>query len=630
MARDQRRLAAIVSADVAGYSRLMGQDESGTLAALKAHRRELIDPKIAEYGGRIVKTTGDGLLLEFPSVVEAVRCAVDVQRGMAERNAGVPPERRIEFRLGINVGDIILDGEDIYGDGVNVAARLQALAEPGHICVSKVVRDQVLDKLSFGFEELGAQQVKNIARPIEVYRVRDEGSGAPLAAARTRRAPALTGWPKLAAGLLALALIGAGSWQMWRLIRPVVPPAFSLALMPFSTATGDPEERRFANALTENILALMGKSKLLRIASARTVQEYQGKSDDPRSIGRALNVRYLVDGAVRIAKDEATITLQLTDCESATQIWSHRLTRNDLVSSEGQLAAAADVTNALKDALYEREERRAVAHPIPGSALDLYLQGAAAQRANIAGPATQRLAVRKFYDDALRIDPDFLPALNGLATLLNNVLTEDLDSDAATRAKRVDELDRITTRMVSIDGGYGIGWYDRAYALGWLGRFDQALEANTKARALEVYPVSLDLDQQGDILLFLNRPDEALALADRSASMFQPMNTGAEGWSHRLACESNLLLGRYAVAVAECEKSAANDDWWIDQVYLTALYAQLGDSARAAAAKSALLGKKPTFTIEKFKPTWSGTAGFNDRAEAHFYAGLRKAGIPDR
>src|SRR3989442_1108649 len=175
MARDQRRLAAIISADAAGYSRLMGQDDSGTLAALKAHRRELIDPKIAEYGGRIVKTTGDGLLLQFPSVVDAVRCAVDVQRGMAERNATVPPEHRIDFRVGINLGDIIIDGDDIFGDGVNVAARLQALADPGGICVSRVVRDQVLDKLSFTFEDLGAQKVKNIARPVEVYRV-DLGS----------------------------------------------------------------------------------------------------------------------------------------------------------------------------------------------------------------------------------------------------------------------------------------------------------------------------------------------------------------------------------------------------------------------------------------------------------------------
>src|SRR5499433_37718 len=172
MARDQRRLAAIVCADVAGYSRLMGRDESSTLAALRAHRRDLIDPKIAEYGGRIVKTTGDGLLLDFSSVVDAVRCAVDVQRGMVERNAEVCAAEKIEFRIGINVGDIIIDSDDIFGDGVNVAARLQALAEPGGICVSKVVRDQVLDKLSFAFEELGAQQLKNIARPVEVYRIR--------------------------------------------------------------------------------------------------------------------------------------------------------------------------------------------------------------------------------------------------------------------------------------------------------------------------------------------------------------------------------------------------------------------------------------------------------------------------
>src|SRR5438046_6150614 len=185
MTRDLRRLAAIVSADLVGYSLRMGRDDSATLVGLKFHRRELIDPKISEYGGRIVKTTGDGLLLEFPSVVDAVRCAVDVQRGMAERNAGVRPEQRIDFRIGINVGDIIIDENDIFGDGVNVAARLQTLAEPGGICVSRVVRDQVLDKLSFAFEDLGAQEVKNIARPVEAYRV-DLCSGPAQTQARDR------------------------------------------------------------------------------------------------------------------------------------------------------------------------------------------------------------------------------------------------------------------------------------------------------------------------------------------------------------------------------------------------------------------------------------------------------------
>ena len=208
MARDHRRLAAIVSLDVVGYSRLMGLDDSGTLAALKAHRRELIDPKIAEHDGRIVKTTGDGLLLEFPSVVDAVRCAVEVQRGMAERNAGVAPDKRLDFRIGINVGDIIIDGDDIFGDGVNVAARLEALADPGGICVSRVVRDQVLDKLSFAFEDLGAQEVKNIARPVDVYRVAvgglDHGRNS-----RPRALPRrpLARWAGLGAGLLALVAV---------------------------------------------------------------------------------------------------------------------------------------------------------------------------------------------------------------------------------------------------------------------------------------------------------------------------------------------------------------------------------------------------------------------------------------
>lgn len=212
MTRDHRRLAAIVSADVVGYSLLMGRDESATLSALKAHRRELIDPKIAEYDGRIVKTTGDGLLLEFASVVDAVRCAVDVQRGIAERNAGVAPDKRIEFRIGINVGDIIIDDGDIFGDGVNVAARLETLAEPGGICVSRAVRDQVLDKLSFAFEALGAQEVKNIVRPVEVYRVAlgSEAATAVVRGAAQRATRTSARSSRRAWVLVSVAAIGTG------------------------------------------------------------------------------------------------------------------------------------------------------------------------------------------------------------------------------------------------------------------------------------------------------------------------------------------------------------------------------------------------------------------------------------
>jgi adenylate cyclase len=226
----QRRLAAILAADVAGYSRLMGADEEGTLAALKAIRRELSDPKVKEHRGRIVKTTGDGLLIEFGSVVDAVRCAVEVQRAMAERNADVPPNRRIELRIGINLGDIIKDGRDIYGDGVNVAARLEALAEPGGICVSRVVRDQVRDKLAFSFEDMGEQQVKNIARPVRVHRIRlfeEEGF--------------TTVRPSDQATAVSLA----------------VPDKPSVAVLPFTNMSGDPEQEFLADGIAEDVITAL-------------------------------------------------------------------------------------------------------------------------------------------------------------------------------------------------------------------------------------------------------------------------------------------------------------------------------------------------------------------------------------
>ena len=269
MARDHRRLAAIVSFDVAGYSRLMGVDDSGTLAALKAHRRELIDPKIAEHDGRIVKTTGDGLLLEFSSVVDAVRCAVEVQRGMAERNAGVAPDKRLDFRIGINVGDIIIDGDDIFGDGVNVAARLEALADPGGICVSRVVRDQVLDKLSFAFEDLGAQEVKNIARPVDVYRVSlDAGASAPTVPKPEQRPAPLSKqrWrPAHALVAVAVALVvGLGAWTAYRaFLQPAVVAPYSaqdrrmtFAVLPFQAPADDKEGAQVAAAMTEAAFAV--------------------------------------------------------------------------------------------------------------------------------------------------------------------------------------------------------------------------------------------------------------------------------------------------------------------------------------------------------------------------------------
>jgi len=271
-----RRLAAILAADVAGYSRLMGEDEEGTLAALKAMRRELGDPKVKEHRGRIVKTTGDGLLIEFSSVVDAVRCAVEVQEGMAARNADVPEARRIEFRIGINLGDIIRDGRDIFGDGVNVAARLEALAEPGGICVSRVVHDQVRDKLDVAFEDIGEQQFKNIARPVHVWRIRLD--------AKPTAAPPLT-----------------------------LPDKPSIAVLPFQNLSSDPEQEYFTDGMVEEIITALSRIRWLFVIARNSSFTYKGQAIDVKRVGRELGVRYVLEGSVRKAGGRVRITAQLND-----------------------------------------------------------------------------------------------------------------------------------------------------------------------------------------------------------------------------------------------------------------------------------------------------------------------------
>src|SRR6516164_3934050 len=275
--RVERRLAAILAADVAGYSRLVGEDEEGTLERLRVVRREVVDPMIDEHRGRIVRIAGDGLLVEFASVVDAVRCAVDTQREMALRNSELPVHQRIEFRIGINLGDIINDEQDIYGDGVNVAARLEALATPGGICVSRVVRDQVRDKLNFGFDDRGEQQVKNIARSIRGFSVRHTGD---------LQLPVLK------------ALAGSA-------LAPPDKP--SLAVLPFQNMSGDPEQEYFVDGMVEEIITALSRIRWLFVIARNSSFTYKGQAVDVKQVGRELGVRYVLEGSVRKAGDRVRI-----------------------------------------------------------------------------------------------------------------------------------------------------------------------------------------------------------------------------------------------------------------------------------------------------------------------------------
>jgi TolB-like protein/class 3 adenylate cyclase len=337
--RVQRRLAAILAADVAGYSRLMGQDEAGTLARLRTHRRELIDPSIAEHKGRIVKTTGDGMLIEFPSVVEAVSCAVAMQRGMVERNAGTAEDQRIKFRVGVNVGDIIVEDEDIFGDGVNIAARLESLAEPGGICISRVVRDQIRDKLPHAFEDMGEQSLKNIARPVRVYGL--------IAQHPTELPPALP-----------------------------LPEKPSIAVLPFANMSGDPEQEYFVDGMVEEIITALSHIRWLFVIARNSSFTYKGQPVDVKQVGRELGVRYVLEGSVRKSGNRVRITGQLIDATTGRHLWADRFDGSLEDVFDLQDKVASNVAGVIEPALQAAETARSAGRPAADlTAYDLYLRG---------------------------------------------------------------------------------------------------------------------------------------------------------------------------------------------------------------------------------------------------------------
>jgi len=466
-----RRLAAIRAADVAGYSRLMGADEEGTLAALKAIRRELGDPKVKEHRGRIVKTTGDGLLIEFASVVDAVRCAVEVQRGMAERNAEVPEARRIEFRIGINLGDIIRDGRDIFGDGVNIAARLEALSEPGGICVSGIVHDQVRDKLDVAFEDMGERQVKNISRPVHVWRRR----------------------------------LGA---------KPVIPASTplplpdkpSIAVLPFANMSGDPEQEYFADGMVEEIITALSRIRWLFVIARNSSFTYKGQAVDVKQVGRELGVRYVLEGSVRKAGDRVRITGQLIDAATGVHLWADRFDGSLKDVFELQDRVASSVAGVIEPTLQAAEIRRAAERPTSDpTTYDLYLRalplwstyekdriiraldllGQAIERAPHYGPALALaaqcynvLAVSGWTDDseashrkaidlarqALRWAPDDPDALANAGFVLG-VLGEDIDLAIAS-----------IDRSLALNPSFARGWAWSAVLRNVAGQPDIAIE----------------------------------------------------------------------------------------------------------------------------------------------------------
>jgi TolB-like protein/class 3 adenylate cyclase len=381
-----RRLTAILAADVAGYSRLMGADEEGTHERLRAHLRQLVDRKIGEHRGRIVKHTGDGMLAEFASVVDAVRCAAEVQRGMIDREPDLPDDRRIKFRVGVNLGDVIAEGDDIFGDGVNVAARLEALAEPGGICISGTVRDHIRDKLTYPFEDRGEQIVKNIARPVRVYALRPEA-------------------------VAALPELGAPTTTS--ILQPAVAPRLSIVVLPFANLSNDPGQQYFADGVTEDLTTDLSRIAGSFVISRNTAFTYRNKAVDTKQIGRELGVRYVLEGSVRRSGNRIRVNAQLIDAESDAHLWAERFDRDtsDLFALQDEITGR--IAAALNLELVSAEATRPTDHP---EVLD-YISKARAAYNKGQGSDTYAETVN-LYEHALALDPLSVEALAGLGNAL--------------------------------------------------------------------------------------------------------------------------------------------------------------------------------------------------------------------
>jgi adenylate cyclase len=613
----ERRLAAILFADVVGYSRLMGANEEATHARLKSLRRELIDPKITEHRGRIVRTTGDGMLIEFPSVVEAVRCAVEVQQGMADRNRDVPPDQRMDFRVGINLGDVIAEEGDIYGDGVNVAARLEALAEPGGICISGTVRNHIGDRLALTLIDLGERSVKNIARPVRVYRI-DVGSktGASAAIRMPRFDASITrrSWQWAALAFAVVAMIGAGvGVSLWRkpgsVPRPERP---SIAVLPFANQSGDAADNYFSEGITGDIINALGRFPTLTVKAASLVAPLQDKVT-PLEVGRSLGVRYLVEGSVRRAADRVRVSTRLTDAQQGTVLWSEQFERQLKDIFDVQDAITLRVAGTLAANLTRLEQQRALAkRPENLDAYDLVLRGRAAL---LRWSRSDNREARQLFERALRLDPNYAAPYAWLGLAYRNMamlgwteFPDDMLARAEESARKALSLDPENLAAHQV--------LSRVHTVRL--QYDLALVETDRALALNPSD-SESHAARGDVLLWVGRIDEAIAQLETAFALNSNLSA-ADAFALGL---TYYLSRRLDDAVRFLEREVLRDPNYIyNSVLLAAAYGQLGRTADAQRMAEAVRRQLPTFDARTFGSRLQNRAHHNYVTE-----GLAKAGL---
>jgi adenylate cyclase len=629
----ERKLAAIFAADVAEYSRLMGLDEVGTLRRLQAYR-VILDRLIAAHRGRIFNTAGDSVVADFASAVDAVECAVEVQEAIERENENCPAGERMWFRIGVHLGDVIVEGSNLFGDGVNIAARLQALAQPGGICLSGAVRDQIGTRLPVAFTALGEQRVKNIAEPVRAYRVAGAGdrAGPAPVVGRTRRALRVG---ILAPALLLLIAAGGAAWWLWfgqhsqprpdaataSVTQPNTAPRLSIVVLPFTNLSNDPQQEYFADGITEDLTTDVARIQGSTVIARNTAFTYKGKAVDAKQIGRELGVRYVLEGSVQRAGNQVRINAQLVDTETGAQIWGDRFDRDaaDLFALQNEITAR--IARALQSQLAIAEARRPTDHP---DALDYILRG----RAVLARPISKENSNEavKLFEAALAADPQSADAATWLAATLAFRVTDDLSDSPDEDLHRAEKL---VAQALAASPNSALAHYVKG----------QVLFAQSHcAEAIPEYEQAISLDRSrapayarlGWCKFLTGAVDQAIPYFEEAIHL-SPRDPTIASWYGRMGV-IYLLRSHTDEAINWLEKAnSENAGLAFVHAYLAAGYALKGETDRARSELAEAQGLSNLYSslarVQKY--TWYDNPQIRVLAEATYFPGLRQAGIPE-
>jgi adenylate cyclase len=642
---ETRKLVAILAADVVGYSRLAGTDEDRTLARLRALRSDLIDPTVAVHNGRVVKRTGDGSLIEFRSVVDAVRCAIEVQTGMVERNAGLPPERRIEFRVGIHLGDVVEESDgDLMGDGVNIAARLEGIAKPGAICLSEDAYRQVSGRLDIEITDLGFTQLKNIERPIHAYSLQ---VGIPAQAKQTSATKPSK--PKLRLALVlgavgGVALIVVGAAGVWHYLSPSQPapiasiapaPAmvgqFSVVVLPFANLSGDPAQDYLADALTDQLTTALARSISRGFVIARnTAFTYKGKSIDAKTIGKELGVRYMLEGSIQPSGTQVRVNAQLIDTNNGAHLWVDQFDANraDLLQMQDQIVRR--LANTLRTELIDVEARRIERSSTANTdANDLAWRCFSIVR-NAVWTGKQAEAGYALCEQALVADPNNPVALRTLSMKFYFPAAIGRSVDPKADFERGNEF---LTRAMALDPDNGTGHFYKATILNAQGRFDEAIAEGERALALDPALASAFF-VLSDAYRFQGQFEKSREFIDK-AIQISPRDRALGYWYNGRA-NDYFGLNNYDKAIDWAQRSIAiNANNWLPNATLAAALALSGRETEARDALQRYLALDPRFTIATAKGLNAQYSNSQSDLRMRDYwdrwiEGLREAGLPEQ